>query len=555
MCEDFLEGCGEILLSDIFNINCQYLPVMNGTIPCIYRPVTCESPSKAKNSFIENFTHHGHYLANSEVEYMCIDDRYMIKGDATRRCLLNGLWSREPKCVSDGFNNFMEVFVSIAFLVLLIITGGSCYCRLKEKQYRQLETTTLTRTKTFDAFVVCEHRDLRYVGRTLVPALEPQFKLQIAQRDFLVGKSIIANIVKAVENSNSAIFIVSKSFIQSGWCEEEVRMLSIPHLFFVMIQPEVIPTAPWLDYLMTHAPNFNRYKMNRNDPKLFQILSRQLTEVEQPKQKACRISSVDSVHYSFSTETGDEGNFASSVQSVSASNSKQSLDESLLLDETTLINDHVTERKYDCELKEDDTNALCDYSESDTGEMERDNGRTDPKINDETLITEVQGYSVFKIEQPELKEEKRMTEAITFDPSISNTEFTNMKMMVGNQNSGLEDAENCIQLDKFESTLPSKVSTEVNVLVTPEQKSFREEFNVERKQVHQDTFVHGDVDRDLGCEVEGDSAPLLLCLAKNDDCSSFMIKEQNTGGNAKQSRTFDAFVSFHHSGPTSRFYI
>ena len=48
----------------------------------------------------------------------------------------------------------------------------------------------------------------------------------VAQRDFIVGMTIMDNILRAIEGSRKTILIVSKFSLSSKWCKEE---MSIAH--------------------------------------------------------------------------------------------------------------------------------------------------------------------------------------------------------------------------------------------------------------------------------------------------------------------------------------
>ena len=78
----------------------------------------------------------------------------------------------------------------------------------------------------FSAFVSCDHRDTKYfVYRKLLPNLETEetkLKFCVAQRNFLVGATILDNIMRAIQKSRKVIFIVSQYFLQSKWCKEEL---------------------------------------------------------------------------------------------------------------------------------------------------------------------------------------------------------------------------------------------------------------------------------------------------------------------------------------------
>ena len=78
----------------------------------------------------------------------------------------------------------------------------------------------------FSVFVSCDHRDAKYfVYRKLLPNLETEetkLKFCVAQRNFLVGATILDNIMRAIQKSRKVIFIVSQYFLQSKWCKEEL---------------------------------------------------------------------------------------------------------------------------------------------------------------------------------------------------------------------------------------------------------------------------------------------------------------------------------------------
>ena len=175
MCEDFFEGCGGFLFSDQFEMNCQYLPPYNGTIPCFHEPVTCEPPSNVNNLRQTSAEYNNYYSPNSEIEYGCTNEGHSIEGDVARRCLYSGQWSSEPKCISKRSNTLLKVLLPIAILLILIISGIS-YFRLKRKALSEKTSTRMevntTRMKENDAFVCCERKDAPYVKFTIVPELE-----------------------------------------------------------------------------------------------------------------------------------------------------------------------------------------------------------------------------------------------------------------------------------------------------------------------------------------------------------------------------------------------
>ncbi|KAG8432046.1 hypothetical protein GDO86_019513 [Hymenochirus boettgeri] len=62
----------------------------------------------------------------------------------------------------------------------------------------------------------------------------PPYKVCIHERDFLPGKWIIENIIENIENSHKIIFVLSRSFINSEWCNYELyfaHQRAIGHAF------------------------------------------------------------------------------------------------------------------------------------------------------------------------------------------------------------------------------------------------------------------------------------------------------------------------------------
>ena len=57
-----------------------------------------------------------------------------------------------------------------------------------------------------------------------------RFKLCIHERDFIPGTPIEENIAHAIENSRKTILVLSKSFLESGWCEFELQMACMENI-------------------------------------------------------------------------------------------------------------------------------------------------------------------------------------------------------------------------------------------------------------------------------------------------------------------------------------
>ena len=65
------------------------------------------------------------------------------------------------------------------------------------------------------------------VKKYFLPKLENNdtgLKFCIAQRDFMVGKKIIDNIMDSINRSRKTILLVDETFIRSKWCQEELKL-------------------------------------------------------------------------------------------------------------------------------------------------------------------------------------------------------------------------------------------------------------------------------------------------------------------------------------------
>ena len=188
MCQEYFKGCGAILSSDFFKMNCQYLPLKNEGIPCFYKPVTCKPPMVIDNAIIKNFTNGTHYFATSEIEYAC-SNGYSLHGDAIVTCQFNGQWSNEPLC--ERKQGSYEVYQFILPIIVLIVVETICVIFYRWWRKRKFSVKSLSRNMDYDAFVICRSKDIDYVADKVIPALEehhdPPFKLIVWERNFLPG--------------------------------------------------------------------------------------------------------------------------------------------------------------------------------------------------------------------------------------------------------------------------------------------------------------------------------------------------------------------------------
>ena len=77
----------------------------------------------------------------------------------------------------------------------------------------------------YDGFVSCTREGAKWAKRFFIPNLENEktgLKFCVAQRDFIVGKTIIDNIMDTISKSRKTILLIDHTFIESKWCNEEL---------------------------------------------------------------------------------------------------------------------------------------------------------------------------------------------------------------------------------------------------------------------------------------------------------------------------------------------
>ena len=298
---------------------------------------------------------------------------------------------------------------------------GGLYFRFKGKAS---SGKILPREREYDAVVFYDFdHDNEFVTNTILPALEethdPPFKLCFSDRDFLLGVSIRDNIDQAINSSNSAIIIISQAYLDSLWCTREFQQARLENIrdpafkvFVIMMQPE---------HTLTNKPSFmNReldyygLKLDSHDPRLFEKISTNLTEVRKPAIKSrtrlimesiCNSSVCGQTHGGSSFAFSDETSFGEQLlmpnkeehqvdgEPLPMPNKEEhQVDGEPLLPRGTVVETVVevhTENKDDYELLEEECDALDRYYEkmlNDTSENEIKEGPIEPHISDQAPI-------------------------------------------------------------------------------------------------------------------------------------------------------------------------
>ena len=165
--------------------------------------------------------------------FSCLDSDGQIKQFVFLKNIITGL---ESTCITTPWEIPKTVFGWMSAIYAIITVATLSYrfrfyfryqilvLRMKRLQLENLLDDT---EWDFHAFVSCERQDAIWVKRKLLPNIENDrtgLRLCIAQRDFIVGSSIIDNIVQCTRRSRKVIIILSQNFLTSGWCLEEFMM-------------------------------------------------------------------------------------------------------------------------------------------------------------------------------------------------------------------------------------------------------------------------------------------------------------------------------------------
>ncbi|XP_072535628.1 toll-like receptor 18 [Salminus brasiliensis] len=121
------------------------------------------------------------------------------------------------------------VFVLAIMLMCYIFNipwyAKATYQIIRAKYRARKEGVGLSADYTFHAFISYSHSDADWVRDKLLPCLEncrPPYRICIHERDFMPGKWIIDNIIENIEHSHKVIFVLSRHFVNSEWCNYEL---------------------------------------------------------------------------------------------------------------------------------------------------------------------------------------------------------------------------------------------------------------------------------------------------------------------------------------------
>ncbi len=302
-CEEFGSSCsaylGEAFVKIIY---CSYFQYKEHSDTCYYEKVNCSEPDLVSNGHYNTIDGNinSSFFAGTTIEYIC-NEGYQLEGSKNSTCLLSGEWSSKSECTSistEVDSNFTAtntlLFIGIPLLILVVCLL-SAFVILLTKHKRSKKTSRSTglrkRNKEADAFVSYysedSHPDQNFVKKVLCPKLELEqedpFKLIIHERDFRAGTNIVTNIMNAIQNSNSAIILLSQDYVNSRWCRdefewcvEESKKDPAYELYVILMDPERKLTG-LSDYMEQYLGSITYLKLT--DPGLLKKIVEELSKI------------------------------------------------------------------------------------------------------------------------------------------------------------------------------------------------------------------------------------------------------------------------------------
>ncbi len=239
MCKEVLQACAntQLLVTLAPYANCNYYISTSEQDNCVSLPVTCDLPPGIPNGdIIDGLDFNVTYRLNSTVHYQCHSD-FKLTGNKTSTCELSGNWSSPPRCI--GQESIRDKYTKG---IVAAVAVSAYYVWRRKKEQNRIKNffenqPKHKRKRTFDSFLcfagkfedeIGNEADLNFVINVLLPELEekadPPLKLHFHERDFRPGELILANIENAVNNSNSAIILMSQAYVDSYWCQREFKV-------------------------------------------------------------------------------------------------------------------------------------------------------------------------------------------------------------------------------------------------------------------------------------------------------------------------------------------
>ncbi|XP_077553958.1 toll-like receptor 2 [Haemaphysalis longicornis] len=174
---------------------------------------------------------------------------------------------REEQCVGVDYYRVYVVPGILCIIVSATLVYGayksrwyfiyiSLYLKVGIKGYRRKVNVG---NYVWDAFASYHVSDSDWVHDVLLPKLESpllNFRVCVAERDFIPGTPITENICRAISQSRVSLFVLSPEFCRSRWCMFELSLAqhrlsdSERHDGLIFIKKEHIPECEMSDMLL-----------------------------------------------------------------------------------------------------------------------------------------------------------------------------------------------------------------------------------------------------------------------------------------------------------------
>ncbi|KAH7932865.1 hypothetical protein HPB49_003957 [Dermacentor silvarum] len=143
-------------------------------------------------------------------------------------------WSEDDCGPLDQYRTYV-VPVILSFMSITVLANvlyrnrrycmyGLLYLKVAIKGYRRQRNSDRF---LWDGFLSYHTSDADWVRDVLIPRLESppmRFRLCVAERDFIPGLPIVENICRAITQSRTSVFVLSREFCRSRWCMFELRL-------------------------------------------------------------------------------------------------------------------------------------------------------------------------------------------------------------------------------------------------------------------------------------------------------------------------------------------
>ena len=179
------------------------------------------------------------WLARTELYLVDFKHYQCFSDDGQKVNMSSGIFNilsrLESECSSKIWLLLSSAGLALYFVVVTIIT--TCYrwrhyikyviLKMRMRRERLQDFIGREGQYDFDAFVSCTREGAKWLKKYFLPKLENEatgLKFCIAQRDFVVGKTVIDNIMDTINRSRKTILLVDDTFINSKWCQEELLL-------------------------------------------------------------------------------------------------------------------------------------------------------------------------------------------------------------------------------------------------------------------------------------------------------------------------------------------